>query len=114
MRTFSEEAISLAPLSTDSNLADSLLRKAISAPMNNLNAPLFTGPNPESTGGLLKNDQRQEASRKLSGPAVIRRPFGEPIPLSIAQHQVWLHGQLAPSVPLYNEALIFERTGPLN
>ncbi len=36
------------------------------------------------------------------------------MPLSIAQQQVWLHGQLAAGVPLYNEVLILERVGPLD
>lgn len=50
----------------------------------------------------------------VSGPAIIRRPVGAQVPLSFAQQQIWLHTQLAPGVPLYNEVLILERTGPLN
>ena len=82
--------------------------------MNDLNARLFTVLNPESTGVLLNSDQRHEALHGHSGPRVVRRPIGGPIPLSVAQLQVWLHGQLAPGVPLYNEVLILERTGLLN
>src|SRR4029077_15432141 len=88
--------------------------KAVASPMNNLNPSPFTVPNPESTGVLLTSYERQDASQGLSGSPVVRRPLGEPIPLSIAQQQVWLHGQLAPDVPLYNEVLILERVGPLN
>src|SRR4029077_9270903 len=82
--------------------------------MNNYNAQIFTGPNPESTGVLPTSHERQDASPGLSESPVVRRPLGGPIPLSTAQQQVWLHGQLAPGVPLYNEVLILERVGPLN
>ena len=44
-------------------------------------------------------------------PPIIRRPAGESLPLSFAQRQVWLHAQLAPDVPLYNQVLILEHTG---
>jgi aspartate racemase len=35
-------------------------------------------------------------------------------PLSFAQQQVWLHAQLAPDLPLYNEPLTIRRSGPLD
>ncbi|MFZ0297341.1 MAG: amino acid adenylation domain-containing protein [Candidatus Sulfotelmatobacter sp.] len=41
-------------------------------------------------------------------------PLVGSIPLSIAQQQVWLHGQLAAGVPLYNEVLVLERVGALD
>ena len=82
--------------------------------MNNRNARPFTGSSPESTGVLLTSSERPDASHGLSGFSVVERPLGGPIPLSIAQQQVWLHGQLATGVPLYNEVLILERVGPLN
>src|ERR1700733_5423680 len=82
--------------------------------MNNLSARRFTDPNPESTGVLLTSHGRQDSSQGLSRSPVVRRTLGGPIPLSIAQQQVWLHGQLAPGVPLYNEVLILERVGPFN
>src|ERR1700730_7930964 len=43
-----------------------------------------------------------------------QRPAGTSPRLSFAQQQVWLHAQLAPGVPLYNEVLTLERTGPLD
>lgn len=43
--------------------------------------------------------------------AVTRRSPGGRAQLSLAQQQIWLHAQLAPNVPMYNEALIFEHTG---
>src|SRR6266576_5354370 len=45
---------------------------------------------------------------------VARVSVGASPPLTCAQQQVWLHAQLAPDVPLYNEILILERTGSLD
>jgi aspartate racemase len=38
----------------------------------------------------------------------------EPVRLSCAQEQIWLHIQMAPDVPMYNEAVIIHRQGGLN
>src|SRR5439155_12094001 len=46
--------------------------------------------------------------------AIPRRESEEPIPLSYAQEQVWLHAQLAPNVPLYNEPVTIHHSGPLD
>jgi amino acid adenylation domain-containing protein len=79
--------------------------------MNNPNARPLIPSNPESAGVLLASE---DASQGLSASAVIRSPLVGSIPLSIAQQQVWLHGQLAAGVPLYNEVLILERVGPFD
>src|ERR1700719_2466889 len=50
----------------------------------------------------------------LPEPPVTQRPTGTSSRLSFAQQQVWLHAQLAPGVPLYNEVLILERIGPFH
>jgi amino acid adenylation domain-containing protein len=42
-----------------------------------------------------------------------RRPQGELAPLSYQQQQVWLHAQVAPDVPFYNETLTVCHRGPL-
>ena len=48
-------------------------------------------------------------------PQITPRPRGNTAPLSHAQEQVWLHGQMAPpGVPVYNETLTIRRSGPLN
>jgi amino acid adenylation domain-containing protein len=78
--------------------------------MNNLNQRPIAS-NPESTGVLLTSE---DASQGLSESAVVRPQSVGPMPLSIAQQQVWLHAQLAAGVPLYNEVLILERVGPLD
>jgi amino acid adenylation domain-containing protein len=43
-----------------------------------------------------------------------RRGHGEPIPLSYGQQLLWLHSQLAPDLPLYNEPVTIHRKGPLD
>jgi len=42
------------------------------------------------------------------------RPPGELVPLSFAQQQIWLHGQMAGDVPFYNETMTVYRQGPLD
>src|SRR6202158_800555 len=43
-----------------------------------------------------------------------RRQPGERIPLSCSQEQVWVHAQLAPEIPLYNEPVTIHYSGQLN
>src|SRR5713101_5538018 len=69
----------------------------------------------------LSNAKRQLLERYLNGaPAkrtlerTLSRPLQEPWPLSFAQQQVWLHGQLASDVPFYNETMTVYRHGPLD
>ena len=84
----------------------------VSAPMNK--ARPLAASNSESGEVVLTNVEGQDCSQAFSGLPLVPRPIGRPIPLSTAQQQVWLHGQLAPEVPLYNEVLILERVGSLN
>ncbi len=69
----------------------------------------------------LSNAKRQLLERYLNGaPAkrtlerTLSRPLQEPWPLSFAQQQVWLHGQLASDVPFYNETITIYRHGRLD
>jgi len=55
------------------------------------------------------------ASSRESKSQITPRPRGNMTPLSLAQEQVWLHGQMAPpGVPVYNETLTIRRSGALN
>jgi len=55
------------------------------------------------------------AERDAIAPRTVTpRPRGVTAPLSFAQQQVWLHAQLAPDLPLYNEPLTIRRRGPLD
>src|SRR5271157_6325318 len=82
--------------------------------MNELNLSQPLAPIPEPSGLELDSRDLSAAASNLAGPPIRRRPNRGSVPLSFAQRQVWLHGQFAPGVPLYNEVLILERKGALN
>ncbi len=49
------------------------------------------------------------------GPQVISpRSTDGPLLLTYRQEQLWLHAQMAPDLPVYNESLTIHRTGPLD
>src|SRR2546426_7405492 len=50
----------------------------------------------------LQGDFRRSPTEK---GAIGPRPPGSAIPLSFGQQQLWLHAQLAPGMPVYNEAV---------
>jgi amino acid adenylation domain-containing protein len=49
-----------------------------------------------------------------SNGTIHQRAVGSVVPLSYEQQHIWLHSQLAPELPLYNEILTVRRTGPLD
>lgn len=66
--------------------------------------------------------RRQLLARMLSGQAgaasaavpeqiPVRNPE-RPVPLTSEQSQLWLHAQMAPDMPLYNESITIHRLGP--
>jgi len=73
-------------------------------------------------GASTEGARRKLLDRYLNGEirhteaeaSIPRRPAGVLPPLSFAQQQVWLHAQLAPGVPIYNEPMTISRTGPLD
>ena len=38
-----------------------------------------------------------------SAPSIPRRGAGKNVPLTAVQQQIWVHAQMAPDLPLYNE-----------
>ena len=50
----------------------------------------------------------------ISAAPVPRRDPAATAPLTLSQQQVWLHAQLAPNTPVYNEPFTVHRTGPLD
>jgi surfactin family lipopeptide synthetase A len=50
----------------------------------------------------------------VSAAPVSRREPGATAPLTLSQQQVWLHAQLAPNSPVYNEPFTVHRAGPLD
>src|SRR5947208_2645215 len=85
--------------------------------MASANPSMSTAPVPlsESKRRLLEKYLRGDRGR---GPErqdpIPPRPAGARSPLSAGQHQIWLHSQLAPDQPLYNEPLTVHRRGPLD
>src|SRR5882762_2671038 len=63
---------------------------------------------------LLEKYLRGELGAPRATPTIPRRNPDQTIPLSYAQEQVWLHAQLAPELPLYNEPVTIHYSGELN
>jgi len=63
---------------------------------------------------LLEQYLQERAEEPASAPAIPRRSTEAVIPLTSAQQQVWLHAQLAPDTPLYNEPFTVHRHGSLD
>ncbi|HWO32332.1 MAG TPA: condensation domain-containing protein, partial [Candidatus Acidoferrum sp.] len=70
--------------------------------------------NSEARKHLLERRLRGELGRRPSTPVISPRKPGQPIPLSYAQEQVWLHAQLAGDFPLYNEPVTIHYLGSLD
>jgi amino acid adenylation domain-containing protein len=49
-----------------------------------------------------------------SQTVIPHRPVKEPVPLSYAQEQVWLHAQMAGEMPVYGDPITVHRRGPLD
>ncbi len=63
---------------------------------------------------LLEKYLRGELALRPEAQQIARRQPGERIPLSHAQEQVWVHAQLAPEIPLYNEPVTIHYSGALD
>ena len=64
---------------------------------------------------LLERRLRGEGiGPKAANASIERRPADAPLPISPEQRHVWMHAQLAPGLPLYNESVIFHRHGTLD
>lgn len=57
--------------------------------------------------------QSRSAKPNIDSPEIARRAPDSVVPLTFAQQQIWLHAQLAPKSPLYNEPFTIYRRGPL-
>lgn len=56
----------------------------------------------------------QYLNQRTQPDRVARRVGSGPAPLSFPQQQIWLHSQIAPGVPVYNEPVSVYRQGPLD
>src|ERR1035438_4216426 len=57
----------------------------------------------DSKKRLLEKFLRGEVARQNWEAPLEHRNASDPIPLAPSQYQVWLHSQMAPNSPLYNE-----------
>jgi amino acid adenylation domain-containing protein len=73
-------------------------------------------PSPYSAArrNLLEKLLRGQAPLSPASDAIPRRDPNELVPLSYPQEQIWLHAQLAPDLPLYNEPVSIDYSGDLN
>ena len=62
----------------------------------------------------LEQYLQERPQQAPSMPSITRRAPGATIPLTFSQQQVWLHAQLAPDAPVYNEPFTVHRKGPLD
>ncbi|MFY9978849.1 MAG: amino acid adenylation domain-containing protein, partial [Candidatus Sulfotelmatobacter sp.] len=63
---------------------------------------------------LLERLLRGEKQFQTSLQAISKREHNQHIPLSFAQEQIWLHAQLVPDLPLYNEPVTIHYSGELD
>src|ERR1700723_466822 len=63
---------------------------------------------------LLEKYLQGEFGLRPEAQRIGARPPGERIPPSPAQEQVWVHAQLAPELPLYNEPVTIHYSGRLD
>jgi len=68
----------------------------------------------QSKQKVLEQLMKGESLNSPRRPPIIKpRPRDSFIPLSYSQLQVWLHAQMNPDVPFYNENITFYRYGPV-
>ncbi len=71
-------------------------------------------PYSEARRNLLEKFLHGQLSLRPETEAIPRRDPKEPVPLSYSQEQVWLHAQLVPDLPLYNEPVTIHYSGDLD
>ncbi|MGN6376458.1 MAG: condensation domain-containing protein, partial [Sphingomonas sp.] len=59
---------------------------------------------------MLSGEAGSPAAQTQPDPIRPRDP-AQPIPLTAEQNQLWLHAQMAPDMPLYNESITIHRYG---
>jgi len=62
----------------------------------------------------IKTPTELQTARLASGPATPQPSKENTAPLSFAQQQVWLHAQLVPGIPIYNEPVTIRHHGSLD
>lgn len=73
-----------------------------------------TSESSEQKRKLLERYLQARPAQDTAAPTIARRAPASVVPLTFAQEQIWLHGQLAPDSPVYNEPFTVHRKGPLD
>jgi len=60
---------------------------------------------------LMQRMLRGELAPATTAPRIGPRDPAAPVPLTAEQNQLWLHAQMAPDMPLYNESITIHRLG---
>ena len=66
------------------------------------------------TNVQLKETTKESVAKLAGAKSVSRSAAGRIAPLSSAQQQLWVHAQLVPEIPIYNEPLTIRHRGPLD
>lgn len=74
---------------------------------------LFERPTVADLAGAIES-ARQRTGSSRTATALRRVPRGRPLPLSIAQEQIWFLNQLHPELGLYNVPEVLRLDGPLD
>ena len=78
-------------------------------------APPVAGPSSSAPDAAARNLLvEQYLSKRTQHSGIAKRGATGPAPLSFPQQQIWLHSQIAPNVPIYNEPVTIYREGPLD
>src|SRR5579863_9216681 len=66
-------------------------------------------------GNTVQIEETGNVLAKVAGPdSLLKSSDGDRTPLSYAQQQIWLHAQLVPEIPIYNEPVTILRQGKLD
>jgi amino acid adenylation domain-containing protein len=65
----------------------------------------------EARRQLMERMLRGELAPATAAPRIGRRDPAKPVSLTAEQSQLWLHAQMAPDMPLYNESVTIHRRG---
>lgn len=68
----------------------------------------------QSAAGVSRPEGARKCGQSADEEAPVERNTAGLPPLSFGQRQVWLHAQLAPDLPLYNEVVTIHKSGPLD
>jgi len=96
--------------SNGGNAAEDLKKSASLPASDSVPVPAKSATDTEDRNRRLEQYLRE----RLPQAGVTRRATAGPAPLSFPQQQIWLHAQIAPEVPVYNEPVTIYRDGALD